>query len=153
MHNAQWYGRTLALSSSTCSLSTCPGDLLLLSCSPCLPLPSPASWTFLKHLTGWPGGICMWFQTCSPCLGIRVRQICPKCTEFIIPSWILFQWPCGVPEHFSESTVDLWKWRLTFFWPPLVKYKVKICPNWNFVINLIWNVLCSFTEHFKAAFW
>ena len=82
----------------------------------------------------------------------RVRQNCPKCTEFIIPGWILFQWPCGVPEHFSESTVDLWKWRLTFFWPPLVKYKVKICPNWNFVINLIWNVLCSFTEHFKAAF-
>ena len=39
-----------------------------------------------------------------------------------------------------------------FFWPPLVKYKVKICPNWNFVINLIWNVLCSFSEHFKAAF-
>ena len=82
----------------------------------------------------------------------RVRQNCPKCTEFIIPGWILYQWPCGVPEHFSESTVDLWKWRLTFFWPPLVKYKVKICPNWNFVINLIWNVLCSFGEHFKAAF-
>ena len=36
---------------------------------------------------------------------------------------------------------------LTFFWAPLVKHKVKICPNLNFVINLIWNVQCSFGEH------
>ena len=28
----------------------------------------------------------------------RVRQNCPKCTEFIIPGWILYQWPCGMPE-------------------------------------------------------
>ena len=47
--------RTLATSSSTCSPSIWPGALLLLSSSPSLPLPWPASFPCLRHLTGWPG--------------------------------------------------------------------------------------------------
>ena len=83
----------------------------------------------------------------------RVRQKCPKCIEFIIPGWNPFLWLSRVPQHFSESMLDLWKWRLTFFWPSLEKYKVKICPNWKFVTDLIWNILCSIGEHFSVVFW
>ena len=36
----------------------------------------------------------------------RVRQLCPKCTEPIIPGWILFQWPSTMSEHFLESMSD-----------------------------------------------
>ena len=49
--------RTLATSSSTCSPSIWPGALLLLSSLPSLPLPWPASFPCLRHLTGWPGEI------------------------------------------------------------------------------------------------
>ena len=39
-------------------------------------------------------------------LSSRVRQKCPKCMESTIPSWILFQWPHTMSEHFLESMAD-----------------------------------------------
>ena len=45
-------------------------------------------------------------QIISDHLCSRVRQKCPKCMESTIPSWILFQWPHTMSEHFLESMAD-----------------------------------------------
>ena len=37
---------------------------------------------------------------------VRVRQKCPKCMKSTIPSWILFQLPHTMSEHFSDSMAD-----------------------------------------------
>ena len=42
---------------------------------------------------------------------------------------------------------------LNFFLASRGKIAGKICQNLNFAINYIRNVLCSFGQHFLAAFW
>ena len=67
----------------------------------------------------------------------RVRQKCPKCMKSTIPSWILFQWPHTMSEHFLESMADHYKWRLTFFPIPIFSPQLPENGHWEKMTQLI----------------
>ena len=48
-----------------------------------------------------------------------------KMFKYRLDCWILVRLASSVPEHFLESMLVHSKQGATFFWPPLVKYKVK----------------------------